>query len=88
VGVEFLAGGVPVIGNAIGGIPDYCVDGETGWLNRTRDGDGLAAIMASIIRDRAQVPALNARILERRADLVKPFPAHAREIEALYAGTP
>src|SRR5205823_2301556 len=33
VGLELLAAGLPVIGNARGGIVDYVRDGETGWVN-------------------------------------------------------
>ena len=85
VGVELLAKGIPVIGNAIGGIPEYTRDGETGWLNRDLSADGLAAIMAAIADDPDQVVRLNRSIRERRADLVKPMPAHAEEVDAVYA---
>ena len=85
VGVELLAKGLPVIGNAIGGIPEYTRDGETGWLNRDCSAEGLAAIMASIVEDPQQVARLNRSIRGRRAELVKPMPAHAEEVEAVYA---
>jgi glycosyltransferase involved in cell wall biosynthesis len=84
VGVEFIAAGLPVIGNAIGGIPDYCRDGETGWLNHSLDAEGLAAIMASIIREPGVVQERNARILQLRPQLVRSLDVHAAEIESLY----
>jgi glycosyltransferase involved in cell wall biosynthesis len=84
VGVEFLAKGIPVIGNARGGIVEYTRDGETGWVNREASAEGLAAIMAEIVRRPEQVPELNARIRADRARIVKPFAAHVDEIEALY----
>ena len=84
VGVEFLAKGLPVIGNAVGGITDYVREGETGWLN-DRTPEGMAAIMASIIRDPGQVAERNARILELRGDLVKSLPQHVDEMESVYA---
>ena len=37
VGVEALACGVPVIGSNIGGIPDYIINGENGFLFKTGD---------------------------------------------------
>src|SRR3712207_8608199 len=40
-GVEMLAKGVPIIGNAMGGIVDYLKPGVTGWLNSTNSADGL-----------------------------------------------
>jgi glycosyltransferase involved in cell wall biosynthesis len=85
VGVELLAKGIPVIGNAIGGIPEYTRDGETGWLNRDCSAEGLAAIMAAIVEDPRQVVELNSSIRERRAELVKPMPAHADEVDGVYA---
>ena len=85
VGVEMLAAGLPVIGNAIGGITDYVIDGETGWRNESLDGDGLAAIMAALVRDPAQVEARSRDVVARRAELVKPFALHVEEIDALYA---
>jgi glycosyltransferase involved in cell wall biosynthesis len=85
VGIELLAKGIPVIGNAIGGIPEYTRDGETGWLNAGCDADGLAEIMAGIVERPEQVTRLNATIRERRAELVKPMPAHAGEVDAVYA---
>ncbi|HEX8206182.1 MAG TPA: glycosyltransferase, partial [Solirubrobacteraceae bacterium] len=33
VGIEMIASGIPVIGSALGGLPEYVVEGETGWLN-------------------------------------------------------
>ena len=84
VGVEFLAKGIPVIGNARGGIVEYTRDGETGWVNRDASAEGLAAIMAEIVRRPEQVPELNARIRAGRERVVKPFEAHVDEIEAMY----
>jgi glycosyltransferase involved in cell wall biosynthesis len=84
VGVEFLAKGVPVIGNARGGIVEYTRDGETGWLNQDASAAGLASIMADIVERPAQVSELNARIRRDRARILKPFAEHAREMEAVY----
>jgi glycosyltransferase involved in cell wall biosynthesis len=84
VGIEFLAKGIPVIGNAIGGIVEYTRDGETGWLNRSCSAEELAEIMLGAIADPAQVAALNARIREARDDIVKPHGRHADEMEEIY----
>ena len=83
-GAELLAKGVPVIGNAVGGIVEYTRDGETGWLNRDRDARGLAGIMAGIVRDPGQVVALNERILELRDELVPPMSAHLARLHETY----
>jgi len=83
-GMEFIAKGIPVIANAIGGMVDYVRDGETGWLNETRDADGLAAIMRAAIESPQQVADLNASIRARRDELVKPIARHSDELDALY----
>ncbi len=85
IGVEFLAKGIPVIGNAMGGITDYVRDGETGWLNRSSSAEELAAIMARIIERPGQVAEANARVLELRAELVQAMPDHASRVHAVYA---
>ena len=84
-GLELLAKGIPVIGNARGGIPDYTIPGQTGWLNRSCSGEELAEIMAAVIRDPAQIVGLNRSIRERRDELVKPLERHLDELDAIYA---
>jgi glycosyltransferase involved in cell wall biosynthesis len=83
-GLEFLAKGIPLVANALGGSPEYTVDGETGWLNRTNDGDGLARIMAAAADDPRQVAALSARIVAARDRIVKPIGRHLDELEEVY----
>jgi glycosyltransferase involved in cell wall biosynthesis len=85
VGLELLAKGIPVIGSARGGIPDYTVPGETGWLNRSCTGEELAEIMRGVIGDPGQVVELNRSIRDRRHELVKPLGRHLDELEAIYA---
>lgn len=84
VGVEMLAKGLPVIGNATGGITDYVIDGRTGWLNPGGDGAGLAAIMSRLIDAPAEVAALTESVRALRDDLVVPMAAHVAEVDELY----
>ena len=86
-GIEFLAKGVPVISNAIGGMVEYTLDGETGWLNRSCSAEELARIMLDIARDPDQVVALNRHLLEHRDDIVKPLWRHADEMDRIYRET-
>jgi glycosyltransferase involved in cell wall biosynthesis len=86
-GVELLAKGVPVIGNAVGGIVEYTRDGETGWLNRDSSFRGVAAIMAAIVREPEQVARLSERIVELRNELVPPMAAHVAALDELYGQT-
>lgn len=84
VGPELLAKGIPVIGNALGGIPEYVRDDETGWLNRSSSGEELARHMLDAIRDPAKVLALHRGVVARRTELVRSMSAHLDEVEALY----
>jgi glycosyltransferase involved in cell wall biosynthesis len=83
-GVEFLAKGIPVIGNAIGGIVDYVREGETGWLNASCDAAGLASIMARLIESPGDVADRSRSALAARGELITPVDGHADEIEAIY----
>ena len=84
VGIEFLAKGIPVIGNARGGIPDYVFEGVTGWLNQSATAEELARIMQSILEDRTKIEILRNKIISRRSEWVKPMQVHFQEIDALY----
>ena len=84
VGPELLAKGLPIIGNALGGIVEYAIPGRTGWLNRDSSADGLARIMAEVIARPEEVERLNRSILDERDDLLMPMDRHAAAIEAVY----
>jgi glycosyltransferase involved in cell wall biosynthesis len=84
-GREFLALGIPLVANALGGLVDYTREGETGWLNHASDADGLAAIMRDLIAAPDRVVATSRRIAERRDELVISMDAHVREVDAVYA---
>src|SRR5207248_3667251 len=73
-GVEFLAKGIPVVANAIGGMVDYVRNGETGWLNHSRSAEGLAELMRHAIEHPDEIRRLNALLLEHRASLIKTLP--------------
>ena len=85
-GVEFLAKGIPVIGNAIGGIVDYVREGETGWLNDSCTAEGLAAILIRLIEEPHEVAEMSRRVLAARAELIRPIGEHAAEMERVYEG--
>lgn len=84
-GIEFLAKGIPVVANAIGGMTEYVRDGETGWLNGSRTPEELAGIMAGIVERPHQVAELNAALRAARERIVKPMARHADEMDAVYA---
>ena len=83
-GVEFLAKGVPVIANAIGGMTEYVREGETGWLNRSCGAEELARIVAGLVERPERVAELSEQVLATRDSIVKPLATHADEMDAIY----
>jgi glycosyltransferase involved in cell wall biosynthesis len=84
VGAEFLAKGIPVIANAIGGIVDYAREGETAWLNRSCSAEELSSIMGRVIEQPTLVSDLNEMIRVGRESIVMPLSRHAAEMDELY----
>lgn len=83
-GVEFLAKGIPVIANAVGGMVDYVRDGETGWLNDSCSPEGLANLMRRAIEQPDDIQRLNASLTENRGSIIKTLAQHADEMDAVY----
>jgi glycosyltransferase involved in cell wall biosynthesis len=50
---EAMALGVPVVSSPIAGIPELVVHGKTGFLSSPGDVDGLVALLAKLLADRA-----------------------------------
>jgi len=68
---EAMAAGVPVIGSAVGGIPEMIQDGVTGILVPPGDVDALAAAVADVLDQPARVGELvraARRLVETRFD--------------------
>lgn len=84
VALEFLAKGIPVIGNSIGAIPERVQPGQTGWLNRSRSAEELADLMAEAIADPAQVRRLSERTVARRGELIVPFGTGLKRLSDVY----
>jgi glycosyltransferase involved in cell wall biosynthesis len=84
-GIEFLAKGIPVIGNAVGAIPEYVRPGETGWLNQSGTAEELATLMAVAIEHPAEVGELRRRTAARRPELIEPLDSALARLAALYA---
>ncbi len=83
--LESFALGKPVIGAAIGGIPELVLDGETGWTFPSGDAEQLAALLARV----AAMPSseLARAGMAARALVVSQFnrEAYLRATLALYA---
>jgi N-acetyl-alpha-D-glucosaminyl L-malate synthase BshA len=65
--LEAMACGVPVIGSAIGGIPDIIKDGETGLLVQQKDPGDLAEKICRVLADKE----LSHRLGKKGHDFVK-----------------
>ena len=76
---EAQAAGVPVIGSAIGGIPELVHDGVDGRTVPADDVAGLAACLEAVVADPACVARWRAAIVPP-----KTMDAHVDEIEAIY----
>ena len=83
-GVEMLAKGIPLIANPLGGIVEYAREGQTAWLNRSCDAQGLAAVMRTLIDEPERVLDMHVRVVAARDDIVVPMARHADAIEAVY----
>lgn len=84
--IEALATGIPVVGSNAYAVPEYVIEGETGWLAAPRDVDGFVGAVERILAmsddERA---ALSARAVEmgRRYDTRRVTEALATRLRAL-----
>ena len=70
VGLEAMACGTPVIAFDACGLPEYVIDGKTGWLCPVADSDALAEkIAASLNGDAKKFGAAAAKQIQKRFDV-------------------
>lgn len=77
--LEFLSFGLPVIGAALGGIPDFITDGVNGVLFRGNDRADLARVLGEL-----GAAPWRVEDLRRGVRPPKTIGEHAMEIESLY----
>jgi N-acetyl-alpha-D-glucosaminyl L-malate synthase BshA len=63
--LEAMNCGVPVVGAAVGGLPEVIVDGETGFLRPVGDVAGMAEAAIGLLGDPARLERFRARARER-----------------------
>lgn len=51
VGPEAMSHGIPVVASRVGGVPEWLIDGETGFLVEPKDVDTLAARINTLLGD-------------------------------------
>jgi glycosyltransferase involved in cell wall biosynthesis len=78
---EFFACGVPVLGAAVGGVPDFVHDGVNGLLFRGNDRADLARRLVEVVENPAMLERLRANVRPP-----KDIDDHAAELESLYGG--
>jgi glycosyltransferase involved in cell wall biosynthesis len=82
--LEALARGVPVVGSALGGMPELIEPGATGDLVPANDHEALASALAGYVADPERAFAMRERA---RATIVNGFSPerHLERIDAMYA---
>jgi glycosyltransferase involved in cell wall biosynthesis len=82
--LEALARGVPVVGSALGGMPELIESGVTGDLVPANDPHALAGALSPYLRDPGRAFAMRDRA---RATIVSEFSPerHLERISATYA---
>jgi glycosyltransferase involved in cell wall biosynthesis len=65
---EAFSFGVPVIGAAVGGIPEMVTDGRTGFLFPAGDAEALRALLSRLPADAGELARLSAACLSRAED--------------------
>lgn len=82
--LEALASGIPVVGHAVGGVPELIVDGDNGRLVPP-DPDALAAALTEVLSD----AALRERLARRARPSVEELSlsGYAERLERMYRAT-
>jgi glycosyltransferase involved in cell wall biosynthesis len=83
-GLELIAKGIPLIANPLGGIVQYAHEGRTAWLNASCSGEGLAQLIADVVRDPAAVVDMHRRVVAAREELVPLWSDHVDGLDGVY----
>jgi glycosyltransferase involved in cell wall biosynthesis len=64
VGIEALSRGVPVVASDVGGVPEWCIEGETGYRVPPKDGTAIANRVGHLLSDEDRMRAVGERGIE------------------------
>jgi glycosyltransferase involved in cell wall biosynthesis len=67
--LEAMAASLPVVATAVGGTPELVVPGETGFLVRSQDAEGLADALLKVLADPGGMGARGRRLIAREYSL-------------------
>jgi glycosyltransferase involved in cell wall biosynthesis len=81
--MEYMEAARPVVATSVGGVPDLVVEGVTGLLVDPQDPAGLAAAVATLLRDPERAKAMGLAGRERRRSEFS-IEATTRAVEDLY----
>jgi glycosyltransferase involved in cell wall biosynthesis len=81
--MEYMEAARPVVATRVGGVPDLVVEGVTGLLVEPQDPAGLAAAVATLLRDPERAKAMGVAGRERRRSEFS-IEATTRAVEDLY----
>lgn len=82
VNIEAMAAGVPVIATAVGGVPEFVVDGETGLLVPPGDAEALRVALGQVLEDGELRRSLVSEATKRVRDFS--WPAIADQYRSVY----
>ncbi len=82
IGQEFLAKAIPVAANKIGGIPDYIIEGKTGWLNENCTCEGLFNKINALINNSDEINKVKQNLISNHNYIS--MNKHFEEIKAIY----
>jgi D-inositol-3-phosphate glycosyltransferase len=87
--LEAMASGLPVVSSGVGGLADFCIDGETAILHEARSPDSLAQAIARLLQEpdlRSRIAAAGRSLVSERFELTRLMAQYASLIESVVRG--
>ena len=72
VGIEALSRGVPVVASDVGGVSEWCLEGETGYRVPPKDGTAIAERVEGLLSEEARLRAFGKRCIALIRDKFRP----------------